>query len=276
MGIIDAKRTQLEIDGKVTYDDKLANHKWHSTARYLPSLINKLSPILARSNRKLEDMYVSRDYAGRDGVEAWYLISSKPETENQPEIALYLFSDSLGTKTWLYIGWERVKFDDSFCIDPDDFRNLSAAEQDKMINTVKKIDPEVIWRKDRSVQIIADAWRAMPACEIDNSILKMQSKLLARIRTMELGQNSFFRNMDRAEYLIDTLDEINTPVSKAMIVKVKDAVAQGLARELAKYYSTDTANYVKEYYSWVDFQKVRDLVKQHHVSLKAKKKSLVA
>lgn len=197
-------------DGQLVYQGSLDGYRFSGQATYIRRLIDKLSVVLERNNRKIDELHILRSFSKR-----WYLLTS----EGTPEVVLYYYSDASGFKNFLYVNGQKLKVADFF--------NLPVPEQDAILNAQTEPKPVEMWQKDRSIDIIGLAFEHMDKNAVDAAIAAMRPKILNDITSKDW--TDVFGKLNR---LKTSLKKVGTAASLELYSDIEKAFKKETIRTL--------------------------------------------
>lgn len=222
MDIIVAKQGEVDLLSRETvYDGPPDGHKWSSQATFITRQNRETSAALARVGRRFDNLYIRKN-----GGERWHLFSS-PGKDGQPPVLFYFWYDAHGFKSFVYVGWLKLK--------TQDFVDMDPTARDQLLTNRQEIDVEAIWRKDRSISNIGFALESLPRSSVDAAIRKIAKKLKTNVDGLEINA----ANINKVSSLISSMKRINTAEALALanvieevhkrsvIVKLLNALQEG-------------------------------------------------
>lgn len=199
---------------------KLGNVKYNGApdgyditkATFIARLVNRASNLLSRHNRHFDNLLVAKH-----GRSKYFLYSS----QGNPEIVLYYFYDAYGYKSYMYLGWTKVKL--------PDFLQLPAHVQDAAFKTGNELDINSLWNRERSLDLFANALKSLSPSRLAQTLSAQPGKkVLNAVGNMEI--DNF--NMYRLSVLIKTVREFKTVESQKFVQDAMKLFKKGAIRQV--------------------------------------------
>lgn len=208
-GVSTIKIRPIKKAAQTIYDGDPRGHEGRpSTARnqiaYIDSLLGKIG-------RRFDRLLLAKKEERR-----WFIAVSY----GSPEVFYYFSYDTSGFDAYLYVDWLKVKM--------KDFLTLSPEDQVKVLSKTTDPDPAAIWRKERSIDLVANALELLDHDAANKSIDLMQSKLLNAILNMDISESS----ITKLASFVNSLMNIKTPkavnLAKTAIETYKNLVIKDI------------------------------------------------
>lgn len=204
--IIDTKKNEANSESNETvYDGIPSGFTWSSQATHITRLYRGIETALSRNGRGFDNLYIRKHGSSR-----WYIASSKG-SKSTPDVLFWFFYDAYGFKSYVYVGWEKLK--------TEEFIKSTPNEQDSVLSSRRNPDVSIMWKKERSPDVIGSALLSMDRSVVDGAIDAVKSKLLKYAKDAEITE----RNLYRIATLIKQLTEIGTTAAKSLAKQLEDS-----------------------------------------------------